>query len=127
MLSDAEILEDLGQLKDIVESHKAPDAPLSVGSAIINEHELPVFTKAPANLCELYRIGLADADQDFWSMKRRDTALAKPSLPRANWRDSCRNNTAFRQGIASLSVAGIRQSGALPIWRSQCSERLLCP
>ena len=65
MLSDAEILEDLGQLKHIVESHKAPDAPLSVGSAIINGHELPVFTKAPANLCELYRIGLTDADQDF--------------------------------------------------------------
>ena len=65
MLSDAEILEDLGQLKDIVESHKAPDAPLSVGSAIIDGHELPVFTKVPANLCELYRIGLTDADQDF--------------------------------------------------------------
>ena len=65
MLSDAEILEDLGQLKDIVESHKSPDAPLSVGSEIIDGHELPVFTKVPANLCELYRIGLADADQDF--------------------------------------------------------------
>lgn len=65
MLSDAEILEDLGQLKHIVESHKAPDAPLSVGSAIIDGHELPVFTKVPANLCELYRIGLTDADQDF--------------------------------------------------------------
>jgi len=65
MLSDAEILEDLGQLKNIVESHKAPDAPLSVGSAVIDGHELPVFTKVPANLCELYRIGLTDADQDF--------------------------------------------------------------
>ena len=62
MLSDAEILEDLGQLKNIVESHKAPDAPLSVGSAVIDGHELPVFTKVPANLCELYRIGLTDAD-----------------------------------------------------------------
>ena len=65
MLSDAEILEDLGQLKHIVESHKAPDAPLSVGSAIIDGNELPVFIKVPANLCELYRIGLTDADQDF--------------------------------------------------------------
>ncbi len=65
MLNDAEILEDLGQLKHIVKSHKAPDAPLSVGSAIIDGHELPVFTKAPANLCDLYRIGLTDADQDF--------------------------------------------------------------
>ena len=46
MLSDAEILEDLGQLKHIVESHKAPDAPLSVGCAIIDGHELPVFTKS---------------------------------------------------------------------------------
>ena len=62
MLSDAEILEDLGQLKYIVESHKAPDAPLSVGSASIDGHELPVFTKVPAHLCELYRIGLTDAD-----------------------------------------------------------------
>ncbi|MBG11453.1 MAG: long-chain fatty acid--CoA ligase [Gammaproteobacteria bacterium] len=65
MLSDAEILQDLEQLKNIVAAHKAPNAPLSVGSAIIDNQELPVFSKAPANLYELYRIGLTDADQDF--------------------------------------------------------------
>lgn len=84
MLSDAEILEDLKQLRGIVESHKAPDAPLSVGSAIINGHSLPVFTKVPANLCELYSIGLTDADQDFlvyeaerYSFREAFTAASK--------------------------------------------------
>ncbi len=65
MLSDAEILQDLEALKDIVAAHRAPNAPLAVGSAIIGDQELPVFTKAPANLFELYRIGLTEAEKDF--------------------------------------------------------------
>ena len=65
MLSDEEIRQDLGKLKDIVASHKAPDAPLAVGTANIDGQEHAVFTKIPDNLAGLYRIGLKTGKLDF--------------------------------------------------------------
>ncbi|MDP2140078.1 MAG: class I adenylate-forming enzyme family protein [Gammaproteobacteria bacterium] len=65
MLSAEEIASDLNTLRDIVIRHKAPDAPLAVGSALINDIETPVFTKVPQNLHGLYRLALNNPDLPF--------------------------------------------------------------
>ena len=65
MLTDEEIRQDLVKLKDIVAEHKAPDAPLATGFATIEGRETPVFTKVPANLYELYELGLSGPELPF--------------------------------------------------------------
>lgn len=65
MLSDQEIRQDLAQLKEIVAAHKAPDAELAVHTEIIDGIELPVFSKVPKNLGELYALGLQDPALPF--------------------------------------------------------------
>ena len=54
MLSHEEILQDLQSLKEITLRHKAPEAELAVGTAIINGVETPVFSKVPDNLGGVY-------------------------------------------------------------------------
>ncbi|MGB4248163.1 MAG: class I adenylate-forming enzyme family protein [Pseudohongiellaceae bacterium] len=65
MLSAEEIVRDLGLLREIVIRHKASDAPLAVGTAIINGIETPVFTKVPQTLGDYYRLALNAADLPF--------------------------------------------------------------
>lgn len=65
MLTDEEIRQDLVKLKDIVAQHKAPEAELAVGTAIIDGRETPVFTKIPNVLSELYALGNEAADLPF--------------------------------------------------------------
>ncbi|MFT4861722.1 MAG: long-chain acyl-CoA synthetase [Pseudohongiellaceae bacterium] len=65
MLTDNEIREDLGKLKDIVLAHKAPDAPLAIHKTTIHGIEYDVFSKVPTNLGGLYDLGLADPDLPF--------------------------------------------------------------
>ncbi len=65
MLSAEEIASDLNTLRDIVIRHKAPEAPLAVGSALINGIETPVFTKVPQNLHGFYRLALDKPDLPF--------------------------------------------------------------
>ena len=65
MLTDDEIREDLGKLKDIVLAHKAPDAPLATHKTTIGGIEYDVFSKVPSNLSGLYDLGLAGADLPF--------------------------------------------------------------
>ncbi len=65
MLTDDEIREDLGKLKDIVLAHKAPDAPLAIHKTTIDGIEYDVFSKVPATLSGLYDLGLADPDLPF--------------------------------------------------------------
>lgn len=65
MLSAEEIARDLSALREIVIRHKAPDAPLAVGSAVINGVETPIFTKIPQNLGDYYRLALNAPDLPF--------------------------------------------------------------
>jgi acyl-CoA synthetase (AMP-forming)/AMP-acid ligase II len=65
MLSREEVKQDLEQLKRIVISHQAPDAPLATSTKIIDGVEQAVFTKIPENLHALYRLGLATPNRDF--------------------------------------------------------------
>ncbi|MEQ8953896.1 MAG: AMP-binding protein, partial [Gammaproteobacteria bacterium] len=64
-MTDDDIRADLEKLKAIVADHKAPQAPLAVATALIDGRETPVFSKVPANLGELYQLGLAQADNPF--------------------------------------------------------------
>ncbi|MES3008648.1 MAG: class I adenylate-forming enzyme family protein [Pseudomonadota bacterium] len=65
MLTAAEIERDLIRLKEIVICHRAPEAPLAVGTVVINGIDTPVFTKVPDNLHSVYRLGLARPDLPF--------------------------------------------------------------
>lgn len=65
MLSDDEILQDLGKLKDIVAAHKAPEADHATHTTVIDGIEMDVFSKVPENLGILYELGYQAADQDF--------------------------------------------------------------
>lgn len=56
MLSHEQIMQDLLTLKEITLRHKAPEAALAVGTAIINGLETPVFSKVPDNLESIYRL-----------------------------------------------------------------------
>ncbi len=65
MLSAEEIERDLERLRDIVVRHRAPEAPLAVGTLTINGIETPVFTRIPDNLHGVYRLGLKSPDLPF--------------------------------------------------------------
>lgn len=65
MLTDDEIREDLGKLKDIVLAHKAPNAPLATHKTTIDGIEYDVFSKVPTNLAGLYDLGLSEPDSTF--------------------------------------------------------------
>ena len=65
MMSDDEIRQDLAQLKDIVATHKAPGMPGAVHTEVIDGNELEVFSNIPANLSQLYALGLQAPDLDF--------------------------------------------------------------
>lgn len=77
MLSDEEIRQDLTKLKDIVAQHKAPDADLAVGTAIIDGREQPVFTKVSNTLGELYELGLQEADSPFLIYQKERYSFAE--------------------------------------------------
>ncbi|HAS49428.1 acyl--CoA ligase [Gammaproteobacteria bacterium] len=64
-LSEQQISDDLTQLKTIAAAHKAPGAPLATETISIDGQELDVFANVPANLHELYQLGLEAADQTF--------------------------------------------------------------
>lgn len=65
MLTEEQIRQDLGQLKQIVAAHKAPGAALETESVTIDGLQLDVFSHVPANLGELYALGLEAADRTF--------------------------------------------------------------
>ena len=65
MLSDEQISADLARLKDIVATHKAPEAELAVHQEMVNGQELTVFSKIPVNLGQLYERSLLNPDLDF--------------------------------------------------------------
>jgi long-chain acyl-CoA synthetase len=65
MLTDEEILQDLEKLKNIVATHKAPDAPLATHSEVIGGIEYEVFSKVPSNLNKLYELGLEAGEKAF--------------------------------------------------------------
>jgi long-chain acyl-CoA synthetase len=57
--------EDLIRLHEIINRLKAPDSALAVATILIDGIETPVFTKAPSNLHDVYRLGLAKPDLPF--------------------------------------------------------------
>ncbi len=77
MLTDDQIREDLGKLKDIVLAHKAPDAPLATHRTKIGDIEYDVFSKVPNNLGELYELGLSDPDLPFLVYKNERYSFAE--------------------------------------------------
>ncbi len=65
MLTEEEIRQDLTKLKNIVLTHKAPQARLAIHPETIDGQDYEVFTNAPRNLNELYELGLAESDETF--------------------------------------------------------------
>lgn len=65
MLTDREIAATLEKLKAAAGELLAPDSPFALGTATIGGQEYRVFAKAPANLGELYDLGMAAADDTF--------------------------------------------------------------
>ena len=65
MLSDEQIRSDLAKLRGIVKAHKAPEADLAIHQEEIDGISYEVFSKAPRNLFELYKLGLQAADDTF--------------------------------------------------------------
>ena len=65
MLSDEQIRSDLAKLREIVKAHKAPEADLAIHQEEIDGISYEVFSKAPRNLFELYKLGLQAADDTF--------------------------------------------------------------
>lgn len=65
MLTEEQIRQDLGKLKEIAAAHKAPGAALETESITIDGQQLDVFSHAPSNLGELYSLGLEAADRPF--------------------------------------------------------------
>ena len=65
MLSHEQIRSDLAKLRDIVKAHKAPEADLAIHQEEIDGIRYKVFSKAPRNLFELYKLGLQAADDTF--------------------------------------------------------------
>jgi long-chain acyl-CoA synthetase len=65
MISNAEIREDLEQLKHIVAAHKAAESDLATETLVIDGQQLDVFSKVPKNLGGIYQLGLNAADSTF--------------------------------------------------------------
>ncbi len=65
MLTEEHLREDLGKLKTITAAHKAPGTEFETETVTIDGIELDVFSHVPANLGELYKLGLQAADQTF--------------------------------------------------------------
>ena len=65
MMSDEEIKRDLLKLGEIVQTHKAADAPLAVETVTIDGIEQRVFSRVPRNLGEFYNLALDAADLPF--------------------------------------------------------------
>ena len=65
MLNDDQIRCDLAKLKEIVKTHKAPEADLATHQEEIDGIQYEVFSKAPRNLYELYKLGLQCSDDTF--------------------------------------------------------------
>jgi long-chain acyl-CoA synthetase len=80
MLTDEQIREDLSKLKDIVLTHKAPDAPLAIHKTTIGDIEYDVFSKVPSNLGELFDLGLSDPDLPFLVYKNERYSFAESNV-----------------------------------------------
>ena len=65
MLNDDQIRCDLAKLKEIVKTHKSPEADLATHQEEIDGIQYEVFSKAPRNLYELYKLGLKCSDDTF--------------------------------------------------------------
>ena len=65
MLSEEQIRSDLAKLREIVKAHKAPEADLAIHQEEIDGIRYEVFSNAPRNLFELYKLGLQAADDTF--------------------------------------------------------------
>lgn len=65
MLSDEQISADLARLKDIVITHRAPEAELAVHEESVNGQTMNVFSKIPSNLGQLYDRALLFPELDF--------------------------------------------------------------
>jgi long-chain acyl-CoA synthetase len=60
-----ELQADLIRLQGIINRLQAPGSPLAVDTILIDGIETPVFTNVPANLHDVYRLGLANPDLPF--------------------------------------------------------------
>ncbi len=65
MLSHDQIIQDLQALKEIGGRLKAPDSPLAVSTRSINGIDTPVFSNAPDNLYEVYKLSLEQPELPF--------------------------------------------------------------
>ena len=64
-LSEQQISDDLSKLKTIAAAHMAPGTALETKPVTIDGLDLNVFAHVPANLGELYALGLENGDQTF--------------------------------------------------------------
>lgn len=65
MTSREQVIRDLERLKEIVPAHKAAGMPLATETRQINGVTLDVFSQVPANLNQIYRLGLNTPQRDF--------------------------------------------------------------
>ncbi len=65
MLSHDQIMQDLQALKEIGSRLKAPESPFAVSTLSINGIDTPIFSKAPNNLFEIYKLCLEQPDLPF--------------------------------------------------------------
>jgi len=65
MLSEDELRRQLAELGSIAAAHKARGKELAVHTETVNGQALNVFSNVPANLGELYLLGLQKAELDF--------------------------------------------------------------
>ena len=76
-LSEQQIRDDLSQLKTIAATHMGPGKPLETETVTIDGLELNVFAHVPANLGELYKLGLEAGDQTFLVYQRERFSFAE--------------------------------------------------
>ncbi|PCJ27948.1 MAG: long-chain fatty acid--CoA ligase [SAR86 cluster bacterium] len=77
MLTDEQITQDLAKLKVIAGAHMAPGADLATETITIDGLELDVFSNAPANLGELYTLGLETPDRTFLVYQKERYSFAE--------------------------------------------------
>ena len=65
MLTEEQIRQDLGKLREIGAAHKAPGAELETETISIDGQQFDVFSRVPNTLGELYALGLEAADRTF--------------------------------------------------------------
>ena len=80
MFNDDQIRCDLAKLKEIVKTHKASEADLATHQEEIDGIQYEVFSKAPRNLYELYKLCLQCSDDTFLVYLEERYTFAELSL-----------------------------------------------